>query len=88
MIDNAILYNINGNPEIFIEKNFIKIVNKGEKLKKDIEDYYKPFNHEYEDSSSGLGLGLYISNNIIKIHQFNLEYEYIDGYHNFVIKLK
>ena len=88
LIDNAILYNINGNPEIFIEKNFIKIVNKGEKLKKDIEDYYKPFNHEYEDSSSGLGLGLYISNNIIKIHQFNLEYEYIDGYHNFVIKLK
>lgn len=88
LIDNAILYNINGNPEIFIEKNYIRIVNKGEKLKKDIEDYYKPFNHEYEDSSSGLGLGLYISNNIIKIHNFKLEYEYLDGYHNFVIKLK
>ena len=29
------------------------------------------------------GLGLYISNNNIKIHQFNLEYEYIDGYHYF-----
>ncbi len=88
LIDNAILYNINGNPKIFIEKDYIKIVNKGEKLKKDIEDYYKPFNHEYEDSSTGLGLGLYISNNIIKIHDFKLEYEYLDGYHNFVIKLK
>ena len=87
LIDNAISYNTNGNPEIFIEKDFIKIVNKGEKLTKDIEDYYKPFNHEYEDASSGLGLGLYISNNIIKIHNFKLEYEYIDNHHNFVIKL-
>lgn len=87
LIDNAILYNTNGNPQIFIEKDFIKIINKGEKLKKDIEEYYKPFNHEYEDSSSGLGLGLYISNNIIKIHNFKLEYEYLKGYHIFVIKL-
>ena len=58
------------------------------KLKKDIEDYYKPFNHDYEDSSSGLGLGLYISNNIIKIHGFKLEYEYLNGYNYFVVKLK
>jgi two-component system, OmpR family, sensor kinase len=87
LIDNAISYNTNGNPQIFIGADFIKIINKGEKLKKDIEDYYKPFNHDYEDASSGLGLGLYISNNIIKIHNFKLEYEYLNGYHNFVIKL-
>ena len=87
LIDNAISYNTNGNPQIFIGEDFIKIVNKGEKLKKDINEYYKPFNHEYEDSSAGLGLGLYISNNIIKIHNYKLEYEYIDDYHNFVIKL-
>ena len=87
LIDNAITYKTNGKVDIFIEKNFIKIVNKGEKLQKNIEDYYKPFNHDYEDSSSGLGLGLYISNNIIKIHNFKLEYEYSNGYHNFVIKL-
>lgn len=87
LIDNAITYNTNGNPKIFIEKNSIKILNKGEKLKKDIENYYKPFNHDYEDASSGLGLGLYISNNIINIHNFKLEYEYLDGYNNFVIKL-
>lgn len=87
LIDNAITYNTNGNPQIIIEKNSIIIVNKADKLKKDIEEYYKPFNHDYEDSSSGLGLGLYISNNIIKIHNFKLEHEYIDGYHNFVINL-
>jgi two-component system, OmpR family, sensor kinase len=87
LIDNAITYNTNGHPQIFIEKDYIKIVNKGEKLEKDIEEYYKPFNHEYEDSTNGLGLGLYISNNIIKIHNYKLEYEYINNYHNFVIKL-
>nr|WP_228201913.1 ArsS family sensor histidine kinase [Arcobacter venerupis] len=87
LIDNAITYNTNGHPQIFIEKDYIKIVNKGEKLEKDIEEYYKPFNHEYEDSTSGLGLGLYISNNIIKIHNYKLEYQYINNYHNFVIKL-
>lgn len=87
LIDNAITYNTNGNPQILIEKDSIKISNKAEQLKKNIEEYYKPFNHEYEDSSHGLGLGLYISNNIIKIHNFKLEYEYINGYHNFIIKL-
>lgn len=87
LIDNAISYNTNGNPQIIIEKDSIKIINKGDKLKKDIEEYYKPFNHEYEDSTDGLELGLYISNNIIKIHTFQLEYAYINNYHNFVIKL-
>lgn len=87
LIDNAITYKTDGKVNIVIEKNMIKIINKGEKLQKDIEDYYKPFNHEYEDSSSGLGLGLYISNNIIKIHNLKLEYEYLNGYHIFVIKL-
>ena len=87
LIDNAITYKTDGKVSIVIEKNMIKIINKGEKLQKDIEDYYKPFNHEYEDSNNGLGLGLYISNNIIKIHNLKLDYEYLDGYHNFVIKL-
>jgi two-component system OmpR family sensor kinase len=86
LIDNAIKYNTNGNPQIFIEKNHIKIVNKGSALSKDINEYYKPFNNDYETAQSGLGLGLYISNNIIKLHKFDLEYEYKDSYHNFVIK--
>ena len=88
LIDNAIRYSLEEEPKIIIEEDCIKIINKGEKLTKDIEEYYKPFNHDYETATSGLGLGLYISNNIIKIHNFRLEYEYIDNYHYFVIKLK
>lgn len=85
MIDNALKYNTNGNPEIFIEKNFISVRNKGDKLKKPILEYLKPFNREYESIDKGLGLGLYITNSIIKIHKFKLEYTYDKGYHSFRI---
>ncbi len=87
LIDNAIRYSLEEEPKIIIEENSIEIINKGEKLTKDIEEYYKPFNHDYETATSGLGLGLYISNNIIKIHNYKLEYKYIDGYHHFYINI-
>jgi len=87
LIDNSIKYNTNGNPQIIIEEDGIKIINKGEKLSKSIEEYFKPFNHDYEMSNgSGLGLGLYITNNIIKIHGFSLEYTFEDEYHIFNIR--
>jgi len=87
LIDNAKKYSKNEIPKIIIEEKFIKIINKGDKLSKNIEDYYKAFNHDYETANSGLGLGLYISNNIIKIHNYKLEYEYINGYHHFYINI-
>lgn len=88
LIDNSIKYNINGNPKIIIDKTGIKIINKGEKLNKPIEEYFKPFNHDYEMSNDGgLGLGLYITNNIIKIHGFSLEYDFIEEHHTFFIKI-
>lgn len=88
LIDNSIKYNTNGNPKIIIDKTGIKIINKGEKLNKSIEEYFKPFNHDYEMSNDGgLGLGLYITNNIVKIHGFSLEYDFIDEHHIFYIKI-
>ena len=88
LIDNSIKYNTNGNPKIIIDENGIKIVNKGIKLTKSIEEYFKPFNHDYEMSNGGgLGLGLYITNNIIKIHGYSLEYDYMNEYHIFYIKI-
>ncbi len=86
LIDNAIKYNTNGNPKVYILENGIKIINKGDNLTKPIDEYYKPFNHEYETAQSGLGLGLYITNNIIKIHNYQLNYNYEEGHHIFFIK--
>ncbi|MFY9077043.1 ArsS family sensor histidine kinase [Aliarcobacter butzleri] len=87
LIDNAIKYKTEQKPKIIINENSIQIINKGKELSKDIKEYFKPFNHDYETATSGLGLGLYISNNIIKIHKFELNYIYEDGYHNFFIKI-
>ncbi|MDN5041918.1 ArsS family sensor histidine kinase [Aliarcobacter butzleri] len=87
LIDNAIKYKTEQKPKIIINENSIQIINRGKELSKDIKEYFKPFNHDYETATSGLGLGLYISNNIIKIHKFELNYIYEDGYHNFFIKI-
>lgn len=85
LIDNGIKYG-KEKPKIYIEKDGIKIENRGEKLKKDITEYYKPFNHDYDNlTHSGLGLGLYISNNIIKIHDLKLVYNYEEDLHTFTI---
>lgn len=35
--------------------------------------------------SSGMGLGLYIIEQICDMHKFGFAYEYIDGYHCFDI---
>ncbi|WP_323127356.1 ArsS family sensor histidine kinase [Aliarcobacter butzleri] len=87
LIDNAIKYKTEQKPKIIINEDSIQIINKGKELSKDIKEYFKPFNHDYETATSGLGLGLYISNNIIKIHKFELNYIYEDGYHNFFMKI-
>ncbi|MFW3397447.1 ArsS family sensor histidine kinase [Aliarcobacter butzleri] len=87
LIDNAIKYKTEQKTKIIINENSIQIINKGKELSKDIKEYFKPFNHDYETATSGLGLGLYISNNIIKIHKFELNYIYEDGYHNFFMKI-
>ena len=85
LIDNSMKYNTNGNPQIIVTNENITIRNKGEKLKKEINEYFKPFNREYESIEKGLGLGLYITNSIIKFHGFKLDYSYEDEYHNFKI---
>jgi two-component system OmpR family sensor kinase len=85
LIDNAFKYNINGKAEIIVDNHSIQIKNKGKKLTKNINEYYTAFNRDYEKSTDGLGLGLYISNNIIKLHEYKLEYKFKDNYHLFQI---
>ena len=88
LIDNAIRYNTNGKPEIFVKKDSLLIKNKGEPLKRNFEEYLKPFNREYESIDRGLGLGLYITNNVIKRHGFKLFYFHSENYHIFKIQFK
>lgn len=86
LIDNAMKYNTKGKPEIVINADSLIIKNHGKPLKKTFEEYLKPFNRDYESIDKGLGLGLYITNNIIKHHGYKLYYYYSNDYHIFKIQ--
>ena len=83
LIDNGMKYS-DEKPKIILKDNSIFILNKGDKLSKPLESYNKPFNRNYENSSS-LGLGIYIINNILKAHNLVLKYEYKDSINIFYI---
>jgi len=63
LIDNALKYG-KSKPKITISKDTLSVESAGEPIKTIAFD--KIFNRAYEDSSKGLGLGLYISNAIAK----------------------
>jgi len=84
LIDNAIKYG-KDRPKIFIKQDCIIVQSFGEALQNISFD--KVFNRNYESSEKGLGLGLYITKNIIEKHGFELQYEYKEGMNNFFIVL-
>ena len=85
LIDNAIKYG-DEKPKIIVEKDKIIISNIGERLSKPIEEFDRPFNRKYESSQKGLGLGLYIVNSILNVHELQLEYKYENGENIFYIR--
>ena len=85
LIDNAMKYS-KKKPNITITDNTFMISSSGDRLSKSLEEYKKPFNKEFENSKSGLGLGLYIVQNILKAHNLVLEYSYQNGNNIFKIQ--
>nr|WP_249321211.1 ArsS family sensor histidine kinase [Campylobacter mucosalis] len=85
LIDNALKYS---DDKIFvsIDKNTICISSTGKKLDKDRLDFKRAFNRKIEASNSGLGLGLYIANQIFKKHNHTLKYKYEDGKNRFMVR--
>jgi two-component system OmpR family sensor kinase len=84
LIDNGLKY---GKSEVIVEidENYFAIKTKGDKLEKDFSTYLQPFNRKYETSDEGLGLGFYITQNILKVHNLKLEYKYLNGQNIFFI---
>ncbi|AOO64693.1 ArsS family sensor histidine kinase [Sulfurospirillum halorespirans] len=84
LIDNALKYS-SGKVLVSIDKNTVCISSIGEKLEAERLDFERAFNRKVEASNSGLGLGLYIANQIFKKHGHTLKYKYEDGKNNFLI---
>lgn len=84
LIDNALKYS-SGKVLVSIDKNTVCISSIGDKLEAERLDFERAFNRRVEASNSGLGLGLYIANQIFKKHGHTLKYKYEDGKNNFLI---
>lgn len=88
LIDNAIKYADDKKAHIICDKNEIYVKNLGKPLEKPIDYYMQAFIREKNSKSAGMGLGLYIIEQICNMHKFSLTYSYKDGYHIFCINTK
>lgn len=87
LIDNAIKYSPDSKVIIKETHNSILIISSGEVLKKPIHEYFKAFHNDTKLKNHGMGLGLYIVNSILQMHQMNLEYEHLENRNIFKIIL-
>ncbi len=87
LMDNAIKYADNRVVHVNVIDNVLYIENRAKEFPISIEEYYKPFVSGSREIRKGLGLGLYIVKNIVKLNDFELNYEYIDGMHRFSIDI-
>ncbi|MDR2341655.1 MAG: ArsS family sensor histidine kinase [Campylobacteraceae bacterium] len=78
MVDNAIKYSSDKSVTIIVDDDSIKFVSSGEPLDKAFEYYLTPF-AQGNNKTKGLGLGLYIVDNIIKAHKINFTYKHKNG---------
>lgn len=85
LIENAMKYTTVLPIHIIINDKEIIFQSTSEKLKYDLEYYLQPFSQETKNSE-GFGLGLYIVNEILKLHSMNLTYSHSKGINSFHIQ--
>ena len=85
LIDNALKYSDENKVRITVNDNSLSFSNKGKKLEYDLESYYEPFFSEHAKQKESFGLGLYIIKSILDVHNFKLNYTYINEENTFTI---
>jgi two-component system OmpR family sensor kinase len=79
IIDNDIKYSYDKKVKIIIDKNKIILKNKSDQLQYPIEKYFTPYHNNRSKINQGLGLGLYLVKKILDMHNFQLQYQYINS---------
>lgn len=87
MIDNGIKYASDHKIKIICNTNNVEFQSLGEPLKNDLSYYTQPFTKEGSAKNS-FGLGLYIVENILKAHNFMLEYRHLNSMNIFRVNFK
>lgn len=89
LIDNALKYATNHRASVTCYSDRLVVSNKGIPLAHNIDHYLEAFvrgsSNEIKEAKAGLGLGLYIINQICIMHKFKLAYDYSEQSHNFII---
>ncbi|KAA6234259.1 sensor histidine kinase [Campylobacter sp. LR291e] len=85
LIDNALKYASDNSCELECYGKYFLIKNKGEPLKEDFSYYLGAFARDKNSKVKGTGLGLYIINEICKMHNFDLLYAYENKKHCFKV---
>lgn len=87
LIDNALKYSLDKKITIVEREKEILFISLGEKLPKDLQEYFRAFHNDTKSKNHGMGLGLYIVNSILKLHNMTLDYEYSNNKNIFKILL-
>jgi len=83
LIDNAMKYAPDHKVTITITKESLVFANKGVQFTESLDTYAKPFHGK----GHGLGLGLYIVQNIMEILKLDLDYTYCNAENVFTISV-
>jgi two-component system OmpR family sensor kinase len=86
LIDNGIKFSDNRRVSVEVNNSHIIFISKGKELSRPLKEYIEPFLQE-EKRNSGFGLGLYIVDNILKLHGFKLLYEHKKEHNRFIIDI-
>ena len=77
LLDNGLKYASNHKIKVVIDSNSIVVINKGEPLNAEIENFFQPFHNQTHKTKGGLGLGLYIVKSISEKLELDFEYYYL-----------
>ena len=86
LIDNALKYG--QNLEIVYAEETLSFISEGEALEGDFSAYLEAFSEKKSGRTTGFGLGLYIANEVLRMHDMGFEYAYGEGKNRFTINFK